>query len=279
MQNVNGLWLGVARAIVVENRDPKKLGRIKIEHPVAPKGPAIWVEYLRTRGTFDTPEINDMVFVQAENGDITDLIAWGNANRSIAIPEEIGGVPQNGNPLALTDLPDRFRRSIPSNRGLWSPTGHYIELDDGVASQENGDPFQETIPPTHTTESRGIRITTTGGNKIHISDDPASESIILEDSNGNIIKIDTVANDINISSKGTITTKAVGDQTEEMSTLTVNVTGGDATITASGNAVVTAADIHLNGSSGQVVTTETDPVVDTIFGTPHIGSSKVKAGP
>lgn len=52
--------------------------------------------------------------------------------------------------------------------------------------------------------------------------------------------------------------------------------GGDVNVTATGNAVVTAAEIRLNGIAGQVVTTAH---VCAYTGNPHpAGSSKVKAG-
>lgn len=56
---------------------------------------------------------------------------------------------------------------------------------------------------------------------------------------------------------------------------TVNA-GGDVNVNADGNAVVTAAEIHLNGSDGQVVTTAH---TCAFTGSPHpAGSSKCKAG-
>lgn len=66
---------------------------------------------------------------------------------------------------------------------------------------------------------------------------------------------------------------------------TINVTGnceitasGNAKVTASGNVEVTGAQIKLNGSAGQVLTTVTDPVVDLITGAPTVGVPTVKAG-
>lgn len=53
---------------------------------------------------------------------------------------------------------------------------------------------------------------------------------------------------------------------------------GDANIEVQGKAVLKASEINLNGSSGQILTTLTDPVVDLITGLPTQGVPTVKAG-
>lgn len=56
------------------------------------------------------------------------------------------------------------------------------------------------------------------------------------------------------------------------------VVTGDANVTTQGKTIVTAKEIHLNGEAGKILTTVTDPVIDTIFGTPTQGVPTVKAG-
>lgn len=53
---------------------------------------------------------------------------------------------------------------------------------------------------------------------------------------------------------------------------------GDCNIMAGGNIVAMGTQIQLNGSSGMVLTTVTDPVVDLITGAPTMGVSSVLAG-
>lgn len=77
-------------------------------------------------------------------------------------------------------------------------------------------------------------------------------------SNANV----TAGADCNVKASGKVTVQA----------------GADCNVTASGNAVVKAAEITLNGSGGKILTTTTDPVVDTIFGAPTEGVSTVKSG-
>ena len=80
----------------------------------------------------------------------------------------------------------------------------------------------------------------------------------------------TVGGKVSIDATGDADITAGGD-------VNVNASGA-ANITAGGNAVVQAAKIELNGSSGMVLTTVTDPVVDMIVGKPTMGVATVTAG-
>lgn len=73
---------------------------------------------------------------------------------------------------------------------------------------------------------------------------------------------------VTASGKGTVDTGANMDVT----------VGGDCHATVSGKLVAEATEITLNGSTGQVLTNVTDPVIDTIFGIPTMGVPTVKAG-
>lgn len=53
---------------------------------------------------------------------------------------------------------------------------------------------------------------------------------------------------------------------------------GNINIVVKGKAIVTADSIELNGSAGQILTTVSDPVIDSIFGIPTTGVPTVKAG-
>jgi hypothetical protein len=52
----------------------------------------------------------------------------------------------------------------------------------------------------------------------------------------------------------------------------------DFNVKLTGKLIAEASEINLNGTTGDVLTTATDPVVDTIFGTPTQGVTTVKAG-
>ena len=106
-----------SKAKVIDNRDPLKRGRIRIEHPLL--GKTSWIDYLRTPGTFNVPSIGDLVYVEADAGEAQYPVAWGNVTK---------GLDES------PDVPETFKRDIPTNRGMYTPLGHTFEMDDGEAN-------------------------------------------------------------------------------------------------------------------------------------------------
>ena len=153
-------YSGRSKAIVEDNVDPQKRGRIKINHPLIGDD-SVWVPYLTAPNMFSVPRIGDIVYVEADAGYSTHPVAWGNFTK------KGGGA-----------VPDEFLRSEPTNMGMYSPNNHLIELDDGktLAQADNG-----------------VRITTSLGNKFHMFDDVTKQSIVLEDIVGNVSKLDSLA--------------------------------------------------------------------------------------
>lgn len=286
--NGNVKYAGRSAAIVRDNRDPLNKGRIIVDHPLL--GNTVWIDYLRVPGVFTVPSIGDLVFVECDAGMPEFAIAWGNVTKG-----------KDANP----EIPAQFKRTIPTNRGFYTPGGHFFEMDDGVATvTDNPDDKQ------FTTAGRGVRLTTRKGNKIHVieDEDAAQHYILLEDVAGNMIKLDTqnksieinaVENQNNVIGKnyqivveGFVQIQVVGNVSLECADIDVKATsavvettgnvvatiGGSAQIAVTGDAEIDAATIKLNGSAGDILTTVTDPVVDTIFGVPTVGVPTVKSG-
>ena len=97
--------------------------------------------------------------------------------------------------------------------------------------------------------------------------------------------VDVNCANVNIAASKNITATCVNMEVDTSGTATINSQGdtvvnsqANVDVTAKGNAVVQAAEIHLNGADGKVLTTVTDPVIDTIFGEPTIGVPTVKSG-
>ena len=114
--------------IVVDNKDPEKLARVKLKFPSLPGQDTSWWAPLvslgggNERGWFFLPEIDDEMLVMFEHGDIRRPVIVGALwNGKDAPPDENGG--QNE------------RRSIVSRNGS------KIVFDDaeGVVSYEDGD--------------------------------------------------------------------------------------------------------------------------------------------
>lgn len=270
----NTKYIGRSKAKVIDNRDPLKRGRIRVEHGLT--GKTSWMDYLRTPGTFTTPSIGDLVYIEADAGEVEYIVAWGNATKGLDEAPEI---------------PARFKRDVPTNRGMHTPGGHFFEMDDGIAPL-TGTPQDKNF----TTNNRGIRVTSAANNKIHIIEDTSAgnQYILIEDAGGNLIKLDYKNNQLTVNSIGktkidTATDKnetVGGNETQSISgnksediggTLTINV-GGAANITAGGTATITAPAINLNGSASGITTENSHlGVIDLITGVPVIPSTTVKS--
>jgi hypothetical protein len=224
----NGKYITRSKAKVIDNRDPLKRGRVRVDHPLV--GKTSWINYLRVPGSFTVPSINDLVYLEADTGQPEYPVAWGNATKGLDESAE---------------LPEAFKRDIPTNRGLYTPGGHLFEMDDGEATLTT-----EPKDNDFTDKERGVRLTTKAGNKIHIMEDETNgnQYILIEDKEGDYIKLDYKDKKVSIVSKDTTLIDTTGDRTDVVGGVwTVTVTGnvtvntdGNATISAGGNVEVSA---------------------------------------
>jgi uncharacterized protein involved in type VI secretion and phage assembly len=113
--------------LVVDNRDPDRLGRVKVRFPALPGQDTSWWAPLaalgagKDRGWFFLPEIDDEVLVMFEHGDV---------HRPVVL-----GALWNG-----VDLPPERNRGGNERRVLVSRQGSRIEFDDdaGTITIEDG---------------------------------------------------------------------------------------------------------------------------------------------
>lgn len=240
-----------SRAKVVDNRDPLQKGRIIVDHPQL--GQTTWIAYLNTPGMFDVPKIGDIVMVESESGFYTHPVAWGNLHRV-----------QSDNP-DISSVPGIFQRQVPSARGLFTPGGHTIVLDDGLAEEITPEPNDTNL----STLGRGIKITTTAGNLVHILEDTVENKqyILLQDKNGNFIKIDTVLNKITIS--------ALEDQHQVVgANLTIDVTG-NVNIVTNGNNTISANGNNTIAANGNATISATGPTLVSSLATATVQAPSV----
>jgi len=122
------------------------------------------------------------------------------------------------------------------------------------------------------------------GNKILIGETDGKEFINIIHKSGTFLKfnpdgsISGSCTDFTMNASGKATIKTGGDTVVNAGGKVDVTAGGDANVTAGGNIVAKGSQIQLNGSSGQVLTTVTDPVVDLITGAPTMGVPTVLAG-
>jgi hypothetical protein len=115
-------------------------------------------------------------------------------------------------------------------------------------------------------------VTSDAGPNVQINRD----SIVIDDGAGDNITLD-VTNKILTVNANSLTIVVNGDASVEVSGDLSARVGGDASVDVSGTAALTGDTITLNGSTGNILTTETWPV-DPVSGIPTVGTPVVQAG-
>ncbi|MEN9787274.1 MAG: hypothetical protein RLZZ299_2538 [Pseudomonadota bacterium] len=134
---VSGQMPGLVEAIVVDNRDPEKLGRVKVKFPTLPDAPeSFWARLVmpmagQARGWMTIPEIGDEVLVSFVHGNHDDAIVVGSLYNGVDTP-----------PYANEDGDNNLRV-------FQSRSGHRVTFDD-----TSGDERIEFV--THNEEIRVI---------------------------------------------------------------------------------------------------------------------------
>ena len=134
---VSGQMPGLVEAIVVDNVDPDKMGRVKLKFPLLPDMPeSFWSRLVmpmagQKRGWMTIPEIDDEVLVAFVHGDINSAIVIGSLYNGVDVPPYAN---EDGN----NDL-----------RVFQSRSGHRLTFDD-----KDGDERIELI--VHNEEIRVI---------------------------------------------------------------------------------------------------------------------------
>ena len=89
---VSGQMPGLVEAIVVDNVDPDKLGRVKLKFPMLPEMPeSFWARLVmpmagQKRGWMTIPEVDDEVLVAFVHGDINHAIVIGALYNGVDVP-------------------------------------------------------------------------------------------------------------------------------------------------------------------------------------------------
>ena len=114
----SGQMPGLVEAIVSDNKDPDRLGRVKLKFPTLPEMPeSFWARLVmpmagKKRGWMTIPEINDEVLCAFVHGDINNAIVVGSLYNGV-------DKPPYGNEDGDNDL-----------RVFQSRAGHRITFDD-----------------------------------------------------------------------------------------------------------------------------------------------------
>ena len=192
-----GRMYGVTAGIVTGNKDPDKMGRVKVKFPwLSEQNETDWIRMTvfmagGERGSFFLPEVGDEVLVAFEHGDI---------NRPYVI-----GALWNG-----TDGPPETNQDGQNNiRKIRSRSGHEIIFNDNKTSMQEK-----------------MEIKTKAGHQIVLDDSSGQEKIEITDkTSNNKITIDSVQNSINIECQMQLKIKANIAEIEGTGSLTLKSSG------------------------------------------------------
>src|SRR5690349_20328043 len=166
----NGNVEGVAIAQVTNNKDPQKMGRVKVKYPWRENSPeSDWVRLAslaagKDRGSLWLPEVGDEVLVAFEKGNVDHPIVLGSLWNGVDEPPEKNEDGNNDTKLIKTRC------------------GHEVRFFDKQGEEK-------------------IEIKTQGGHVLLMDDKSGSAQVELKDSSGqNKITIKTVGNSLTIES-------------------------------------------------------------------------------
>ncbi len=170
--------LGVAIALVTNNKDPESRARVKVKFPwLADDVESDWARVVgigagADRGWYCLPEVNDEVLVAFENGDVArPLVIGGLWNGQDKPPLPIGKALENGKV---------------SQRGFITRAGHRLVFTDGAG--------------------KGIVLETASGHRLTL--DEEKKKVVLETAGGQILTLDDAKKEIALESTANLTIKS-----------------------------------------------------------------------
>jgi uncharacterized protein involved in type VI secretion and phage assembly len=179
-RGLGGRWYGVYPALVSDIKDPDGQGRVKVTLPWSPDtGGGQYEAWARVatmmggnnRGTWFIPDTNDEVLVVFEGGDPRrPYVIGGLWNGSDSPPETMDGAGNN------------YKKVIRSRNGV------KVTLDDQDGQEK-------------------LILETPGGQKLTMKDGPGA--VLIEDSNGNSVKLETSGITVTASAKVTVNASMV----------------------------------------------------------------------
>ena len=191
----NGNVEGVAIAQVTNNKDPQKLGRVKVKYPWRENSPeSDWVRVAslaagKDRGTLWIPEVGDEVLVAFEKGNVDHPIVLGSLWNGVDVPPETNEDGKNDTKLIKTR------------------SGHEVRFFDKPGEEK-------------------IEIKTKGGHSLLMDDKTGAAQVELKDSSGqNKITIKTVGNSLTIESGLSLKIKSQTIDIEAGATMNIKASG------------------------------------------------------
>lgn len=195
-QQLQNRYYGKYRGFVVDNQDPQTRGRVKVRVPsllgdqdsgwALPCSP---FGGLADQGLFMIPDVDSQIWVEFEEGNL-DKPIW------------VGVFWQQ-----TSDTPSEAAIAEPTTRLIKTPGGHVLQFDDKSGEEQ----FRLAHPAGSeliVNPQGTVTYTDAGGSSITL--DSESNSIVIEDSNGNTVTLNSSGTLVEDASGNTIEMAAAG---------------------------------------------------------------------
>lgn len=200
-KRVQSKYYGKYRGFVVDNQDPSHLARLRLQVPSVLGAteldwalPCLPFGGLAAQGTFSVPEVGAQVWVEFEEGELSQPI-W------------TGTFWQKGD-----DVPEEAALDEPTTRLLRTPSGHLLQFDD--KEDEEKILLHHTSGAEVSIDEKGtVVVTDAAGAAITLDAD--AEEVLVADSNGN---------SLNMTSSGITVEDANGNKIE-MASSSIKIDG------------------------------------------------------
>jgi uncharacterized protein involved in type VI secretion and phage assembly len=232
---------GLAPGIVTNNKDPKKMGRVKIKFPwLSDKNESDWARVAslmtgKQMGTFFLPEVNDEVLVGFEHGDINKPYIIGSLWNGKAAPPETNKDGKNnirtfksrsGHEIRFDDTKQKEKVEIKTKSGhsillddasskgkieIKSKAGHQFVMDDKSGKEKIGIQSKSghKVLLDDASGKGKVEFQSKAGHKIVLDDASGKEKVEIKDKSGsNKIIIDSAKKAISIESGGKLKIKS-----------------------------------------------------------------------
>jgi uncharacterized protein involved in type VI secretion and phage assembly len=235
-------FYGVAEALVVDNVDPEKEGRIKVRFPWFDD--SMTTEWCRVvqlyagngYGSLLVPEVGDEVIVAFVHGDMR-------------LPIVLGGL-YNG-----IDKPPTSRSSSTDQKLLRTKGGHELLLDDSSSEQR----VRVTTNGGHELDlddtGKKVTVTSSGGHEIELDD--TAMTVTITDSSGQSVKLD--ATSITIQAAASVSVKAASVSVDA-SSVSLGTGAAQGVVLGEAFKILFQSHVHTSAVSGSPTSPPVVPV-------------------
>ncbi|GAB4191951.1 MAG: hypothetical protein Tsb002_21250 [Wenzhouxiangellaceae bacterium] len=235
-------WYGKYRGFVVDNQDPEQRGRLRLRVPSVFSEeitgwalPCLPFGGKAAQGLFMVPEPESQVWVEFEEGIVTQPIWSG-----VFYQQQ-------------SDVPEDAQHSEPTTRLLQTPAGHILQFDDADGA-ERFRLYHPAATELSIDEQGSVKLQQDNGAQLSL--DASANEVVLSDSNGNRLTMNSSGTVVEDANGNRISMAAAGITVEgqqitiQGSQVAVGGSGGEPLIKGSSFLALFATHVHTCTAPG-----------------------------